>query len=267
MTTLVVHPATKPLVGQRAGPVGQEHRAPRAALRRRVRRRDSRIRGFSHGEDNVSTANALRAMGIVIDEPSPTELVVHGKGLHGLRGPERDLDCGNSGTTMRLIVRDPGGAALPGDARRRRDALAAPDDARRWARFARVARSSTDAGTRRARGRLSRRSSSGRCPRDATSRASSTRARCRARRSRAPSCSPGSMPTAPRASASPACRATTPSACSERSAAPFAPWARWWSSIPRAGRARCRRSRSRSPGTSRRRRSCSSPRSSWRDRA
>jgi 3-phosphoshikimate 1-carboxyvinyltransferase len=102
MTTLVVHPATKPLVGSVPVP-SDKSIGHRALLLGALCEGDSRIRGFSHGEDNVSTANALRAMGIVIDEPSPTELVVHGKGLHGLRGPERDLDCGNSGTTMRLM--------------------------------------------------------------------------------------------------------------------------------------------------------------------
>jgi 3-phosphoshikimate 1-carboxyvinyltransferase len=61
------------------------------------------IAGFSHGEDNVSTANALRAMGVKIEEPAADELVVHGVGLSGLRAPERELDCGNSGTTMRLF--------------------------------------------------------------------------------------------------------------------------------------------------------------------
>jgi 3-phosphoshikimate 1-carboxyvinyltransferase len=61
------------------------------------------IHGFSHGEDNVSTANCLRAMGIQIDEPAADELVVHGKGLLGLKAPAKELDCGNSGTTMRLL--------------------------------------------------------------------------------------------------------------------------------------------------------------------
>ncbi|MDP9036872.1 MAG: 3-phosphoshikimate 1-carboxyvinyltransferase, partial [Myxococcota bacterium] len=63
----------------------------------------SKIAGFSHGEDNVSTANALRSMGVRIDEPSSTDVVVHGAGLFGLNAPESDLDCGNSGTTMRLL--------------------------------------------------------------------------------------------------------------------------------------------------------------------
>lgn len=102
MTTLVVHPATKPLVGSVPVP-SDKSIGHRALLLGALCEGDTRIRGFSHGEDNVSTANALRAMGIEIDEPSPTELVVHGKGLRGLLAPDRELDCGNSGTTMRLM--------------------------------------------------------------------------------------------------------------------------------------------------------------------
>jgi 3-phosphoshikimate 1-carboxyvinyltransferase len=102
MTTLVVHPATGPLVG--GAPVPSDKSiGHRALLLGALCEGDTRISGFSHGEDNVSTADALRAMGVTIDEPSPSELVVHGVGLLGLRAPAADLDCGNSGTTMRLL--------------------------------------------------------------------------------------------------------------------------------------------------------------------
>ena len=102
MTTLVVHPATAPLVGSVTVP-SDKSIGHRALLLGALCEGDTRIAGFSHGGDNVSTANALRAMGVVIDEPGPTDLVVHGVGLTGLKAPGRDLDCGNSGTTMRLL--------------------------------------------------------------------------------------------------------------------------------------------------------------------
>jgi len=102
VTTLVVHPATGPLTGSVPVP-SDKSIGHRALLLGALCEGDTHVSGFSHGEDNVSTANALRAMGIVIDEPSPTELVVHGKGLRGLKAPAADLDCGNSGTTMRLL--------------------------------------------------------------------------------------------------------------------------------------------------------------------
>jgi 3-phosphoshikimate 1-carboxyvinyltransferase len=102
MTTLVVHPATAPLVGSVPVP-SDKSIGHRALLLGALCEGATRITGFSHGEDNVSTANALRAMGVRIDEPGPAELVVHGAGLGGFHAPDRDLDCGNSGTTMRLL--------------------------------------------------------------------------------------------------------------------------------------------------------------------
>jgi 3-phosphoshikimate 1-carboxyvinyltransferase len=62
----------------------------------------SRIRGFLEGEDTRATARIFGRMGVRIDAPSPGERVVHGVGLHGLRVPDGALDCGNSGTAMRL---------------------------------------------------------------------------------------------------------------------------------------------------------------------
>src|SRR5580658_2280895 len=102
MTTIVIHPATKPLAGSVPVP-SDKSIGHRALLLGALCTGKTRIAGFSHGEDNVSTASCLRAMGVIIREPSPTELVVEGVGLDGLRAPTGDLDCGNSGTTMRLL--------------------------------------------------------------------------------------------------------------------------------------------------------------------
>ncbi len=62
----------------------------------------TRVRGLLRGEDNLSTLNAFRAMGIDIDDRGE-EILVHGKGVHGLQEPGDVIDCGNSGTTIRLI--------------------------------------------------------------------------------------------------------------------------------------------------------------------
>ena len=112
MTTLVVHPATGPLVGSVPVP-SDKSIGHRALLFGALCVGDTRISGFSHGEDNVSTANALRAMGVVIEEPALGELVVRGVGLSGLKAPAGDLDCGNSGTTMRLLCGVLAGARFP----------------------------------------------------------------------------------------------------------------------------------------------------------
>jgi len=61
------------------------------------------IRNPLMAEDPISTMNAFRMMGIEIEEKAGNELVIHGKGLYGLREPFDVIDCGNSGTTVRLI--------------------------------------------------------------------------------------------------------------------------------------------------------------------
>jgi 3-phosphoshikimate 1-carboxyvinyltransferase len=102
MSSVIVHPTNRPLVGSVPVP-SDKSIGHRALLFGALCDGISRVAGFSHGEDNVSTANALRAMGVRIDEPSPTELIIHGAGLYGLKAPKVDLDCGNSGTTIRLL--------------------------------------------------------------------------------------------------------------------------------------------------------------------
>lgn len=54
-------------------------------------------------EDPISTMNAMRMMGIEMEQHSSDQLVIHGKGLHGLKEPFDVINCGNSGTTVRLI--------------------------------------------------------------------------------------------------------------------------------------------------------------------
>ena len=80
----------------------------------------SRIRGFLEGEDTRATAHIFGQMGVRIDAPSSGERVVHGVGLRGLHAPEGVLDCGNSGTAMRLLCGVMAGQAfdstLTGDA-------------------------------------------------------------------------------------------------------------------------------------------------------
>jgi len=61
------------------------------------------VRGFLRGEDNMSTMHAFRAMGVEINDDGET-LQITGRGLHGLNEPDDVLDCGNSGTTIRLIT-------------------------------------------------------------------------------------------------------------------------------------------------------------------
>ena len=62
----------------------------------------SRIHNYSTGADCHSTLACMRSLGIEI-EIAGTEIVVHGRGLDGLRAPSTDLDAGNSGSTIRML--------------------------------------------------------------------------------------------------------------------------------------------------------------------
>lgn len=64
----------------------------------------SRIEGFLEGEDTRATAHIFSQMGVRIETPSDGQRIVHGLGIDGLRAPDGTLDCGNSGTAMRLLA-------------------------------------------------------------------------------------------------------------------------------------------------------------------
>lgn len=69
----------------------------------------SRIRNLLTGEDVKSTLSILRGLGVETSHDagsvnSETELLVQGRGLMGLQAPTSILDCGNSGTSMRLML-------------------------------------------------------------------------------------------------------------------------------------------------------------------
>src|ERR1700680_1513509 len=61
------------------------------------------LHGFLSSEDCMHTVNALRVLGIQIDQPEPDLLIVHGK-KRVLTPPKQEIDCGNSATTMRLLA-------------------------------------------------------------------------------------------------------------------------------------------------------------------
>ena len=64
----------------------------------------SEITGFLAGEDCLASLGAMRALGVRIEQLSPTHVLIRGAGLRGLRSPGRTLDMGNAGTAMRLFT-------------------------------------------------------------------------------------------------------------------------------------------------------------------
>lgn len=62
----------------------------------------TKVTNFLRGADCLSTIACFRKLGIEIEE-TPDEILICGKGIHGLTAPGSMLDVGNSGTTTRLI--------------------------------------------------------------------------------------------------------------------------------------------------------------------
>ena len=62
------------------------------------------VSGFLSGEDCLATAAAMRALGVTIEQPDATSLLIQGVGRDGLQAPDQDIDLGNSGTAMRLMA-------------------------------------------------------------------------------------------------------------------------------------------------------------------
>ncbi|MFQ6058009.1 MAG: 3-phosphoshikimate 1-carboxyvinyltransferase [Anaerolineae bacterium] len=83
---------------------GDKSISHRALLLGAIAQGETRVRGFLPAADCLATLACVRALGIEVDALNATTLVVHGRGLHGLREPEEVLDCGGSGTTMRLLM-------------------------------------------------------------------------------------------------------------------------------------------------------------------
>ena len=61
------------------------------------------VRNFLRAEDPLSTIGAMRMLGIEILEDESGEVIIEGKGLQGFSEPFDVIDCGNSGTTIRLV--------------------------------------------------------------------------------------------------------------------------------------------------------------------
>ena len=62
----------------------------------------TRVSGFGRAGDTQSTVDGVRALGVEVEDVADDELVVHGVGLRGLHAGS--VDCGNSGTLMRLLA-------------------------------------------------------------------------------------------------------------------------------------------------------------------
>ncbi len=101
MTNLIVSPG--PLIGHTTVPADKSI-THRALLFGAIADGASRIRNPLRSGDTNATLGVVRALGVAVQESESGELLVHGRGLHGLQEPETVLDCVNSGTTVRLLI-------------------------------------------------------------------------------------------------------------------------------------------------------------------
>ena len=103
MASLRVRPAG-PLRGEVTVP-GDKSITHRALLLGALAEGTTEILDPLDGEDCRATARAVAALGIAVEAPPDARVWrVHGKGLGGLNEPQDVLDCGNSGTSLRLLA-------------------------------------------------------------------------------------------------------------------------------------------------------------------
>lgn len=98
-----VRPASRPLRGVVRVP-GDKSIGHRAVILASLARGTSTLAGLSDGADNRATRAAFEQMGIAMRVTAEGALAIDGRGLHGLTAPSGPIDCGNSGTTMRLLA-------------------------------------------------------------------------------------------------------------------------------------------------------------------
>ncbi len=112
---------------------GDKSISHRAVLLGAIGDGETAVHGFGRSGDTEATIAAVRALGVTVDEDDVDSLRVQGVGLRGLREPDAPIDCGNSGTTLRLLAGilagQQGRFELTGDESLRRrpvDRIAAP---------------------------------------------------------------------------------------------------------------------------------------------
>lgn len=99
--SVIIKPA-KRICGSISLP-GDKSISHRAAMLAALANGVSRLTNYSTSADCAATLACLRNLGVRIDQ-SKTGILIHGVGKDGLRAPSGELDCANSGTTMRLLA-------------------------------------------------------------------------------------------------------------------------------------------------------------------
>lgn len=98
---MIIRPA-KRITGSISVP-GDKSISHRAAMIAAIATGTSHLRNYSTSADCAATLSCLEKLGVGI-ERNDHEVIIQGVGLNGLAAPAGELDCGNSGTTMRLLA-------------------------------------------------------------------------------------------------------------------------------------------------------------------
>ena len=100
-----------PMTARRSGPLtgaaevpGDKSISHRALILGALAVGETQVTGLLEGGDVLDTAKAMRAFGAEVTRHSPGTWSVHGVGVGGFAEPEAVIDCGNSGTGVRLII-------------------------------------------------------------------------------------------------------------------------------------------------------------------
>jgi 3-phosphoshikimate 1-carboxyvinyltransferase len=83
---------------------GDKSISHRAVLLGAIADGETSVRGFGRSGDTEATVAAVRSLGVTVHDDEVDALRVEGAGLRGLREPGAPIDCGNSGTTLRLLA-------------------------------------------------------------------------------------------------------------------------------------------------------------------
>jgi 3-phosphoshikimate 1-carboxyvinyltransferase len=102
MTAFTAHPAMR-VSGSMSVP-GDKSISHRALMLSGIAEGVSEVSGFLASEDCLASLAAMRALGVRIEQPDATRVLIHGVGMHGLKGAGHALDMGNAGTAMRLFT-------------------------------------------------------------------------------------------------------------------------------------------------------------------
>lgn len=105
------HGAAQPMTAHKSGPLRGEAAVPgdksishRALIFGAMAVGETKITGLLEGQDVLDTAKAMRAFGAQVEQHGVGAWSVHGVGVGGFCEPADVIDCGNSGTGVRLIM-------------------------------------------------------------------------------------------------------------------------------------------------------------------